>query len=103
MQYFESVSYQAHIIVEGYNVILNHYPFLCYPGYKPYTLQLFGHIHSSPYKFEGIDAENAKQHLHPSQYDVGVDWNDFKPVSWREVIEKIKYQKENNVNMYGVK
>lgn len=100
MQHFESVSYQQRLFIEGYNVYLNHYPFMCYPGYKPYTFQLFGHIHSSPYKFDGLDAQIAKHQLQPSQYDVGVDWNDFKPISWEEVKQKIIKQKEENVNMY---
>ena len=99
---FESIVPQARLFIEGYNVYLNHYPFMCYPGYKPYTIQLFGHIHSSHSKFDGLDAVIAKKSLQPSQYDVGVDWNNFTPISWREVIEKIKYQKENNVNMFGL-
>ena len=99
---FESIVPQARLFIEGYNVYLNHYPFMCYPGYKPYTIQLFGHIHSSHNKFDGLDAAIAKKSLQPSQYDVGVDWNNFTPISWREVIEKIKYQKENNVNMFGL-
>lgn len=99
---FESIVLQARLFIEGYNVYLNHYPFMCYPGYKPYTIQLFGHIHSSHSKFDGLDAVIAKKSLQPSQYDVGVDWNNFTPISWREVIEKIKYQKENNVNMFGL-
>lgn len=101
-QLFESIVPQARLFIEGYNVYLNHYPFMCYPGYKPYTIQLFGHIHSSHNKFDGLDAAIAKKSLQPSQYDVGVDWNNFTPISWREVIEKIKYQKENNVNMFGL-
>ena len=103
MQNFESVGYQSRLFIEGYNVYLNHYPYLCYPGYKPYTIQLFGHIHSSPYKFDGVDATIAKSRLQPSQYDVGVDWNDFRPISWEEVKKKIIKQKEQNVNMYGNK
>lgn len=101
-QLFERIVPQARLFIEGYNVYLNHYPFMCYPGYKPYTIQLFGHIHSSHSKFDGLDAVIAKKSLQPSQYDVGVDWNNFTPISWREVIEKIKYQKENNVNMFGL-
>lgn len=99
---FEEITPQARLFIEGYNVYLNHYPFMCYPGYKPYTIQLFGHIHSSHSKFDGLDAVITKKSLQPSQYDVGVDWNNFAPISWREVIEKIKYQKENNVNMFGL-
>lgn len=103
MQNFESVGYQSRLFIEGYNVYLNHYPYLCYPGYKPYTIQLFGHIHSSPYKFDGVDAQTAKSQLQPSQYDVGVDWNNFTPINWNLVKEKVKYQKDNNINMYGIK
>jgi len=103
MQLFEDVSYQRRLLIEGWTVYLNHYPYLCYPGYKAYTIALFGHIHSSPFKFNGIDAETAKKGLHPSQYDVGVDWNNFTPISWNEVKEKINYQKANNINMYGNK
>jgi calcineurin-like phosphoesterase family protein len=99
---FEEITPQVRLFIEGYNVYLNHYPFMCYPGYKPYTIQLFGHIHSSHSKFDGLDAVIAKKSLQPSQYDVGVDWNNYAPISWREVIEKIKYQKENNVNMFGL-
>lgn len=99
---FEEITPQARLSIEGYNIYLNHYPFMCYPGYKPYTIQLFGHIHSSHSKFDGLDSVIAKESLQPSQYDVGVDWNDYAPVSWSKVLEKIKYQKENNVNMFGL-
>lgn len=103
MHLFESVSYQQKLLIDGYNVYLNHYPYLCYPGYKPYTMQLFGHIHSSHYKFDGVDAQIAKNQLQSSQYDVGVDWNNFTPISWEEVKQKIIKQKEENRNMYGHK
>lgn len=103
MNLFESISYQQHIVIGPDNFYLNHYPYLCYPGHHSHTYQLFGHVHSSPFKFEGLDAKIAKSQLQPSQYDVGVDWNNFTPISFREVLEKIKYQKEHNVNMYGSK
>jgi calcineurin-like phosphoesterase family protein len=38
------------------------------------------------------------QYLFPTQYDVGVDMNDYAPVSWNEIKEKIDFQVENNVN-----
>lgn len=47
----------------------------------------------------GLDKERMK-FLFPSQYDVGVDNNDFKPISWYEVDkiiqEKIKEYDSNN-------
>ena len=39
--------------------------------------------------------------LAPTQYDVGVDWNNFTPISYEELIKKLKFQVTNNVNMYG--
>lgn len=40
----------------------------------------------------------------PNQYDVGVDNNNFTPVSWVEVKNKVTAQIENNVNlMYWLK
>ena len=35
----------------------------------------------------------------PTQYDVGVDMNNFKPITWKELNEKIQTQIENNINM----
>ena len=100
MQLFESVSYQQHIVIGSDNFFLNHYPYLCYPGHHSHTYQLFGHIHSSPYKFDGIDAKKAKKMLTSTQYDVGVDWNNFKPVSYTDLIKRLDYQVENNKTMY---
>jgi calcineurin-like phosphoesterase family protein len=37
--------------------------------------------------------------LFPTQYDVGVDFNNFTPISWHEVNEKIIQQIENNNNL----
>jgi calcineurin-like phosphoesterase family protein len=37
--------------------------------------------------------------LFPTQYDVGVDFNEFAPISWNELNEKIKQQVENNENL----
>ena len=49
------------------------------------------------------DFEKMK-YLFPMQYDVGVDFNDFTPISFKEVKEKIEFQIANNVNlMYWVK
>jgi calcineurin-like phosphoesterase family protein len=42
------------------------------------------------------------QYLYPTQYDVGVDMNNYTPISWKEVKEKIEYQVENNLNCFEV-
>ena len=100
MNLFESVSYQQHIVIGPDNFYLNHYPYLCYPGHHSHTYQLFGHVHSSPFKFDGTDAKRMQDNISPTQYDVGVDWNDFKPVSYEELIKKLEYQVKNNKTMY---
>ena len=89
---FEDVLYQARIIVNGRNIYLNHFPFLCFAHgdvgiYKDsYSIQLFGHIHSGP-NSTSSDLKKSSI-LYPTQYDVGVDNNNYKPISWFE-IEKI--------------
>lgn len=89
---FEHVSYEMNIKIDDYKIILNHYPLLTFAGAlkpKP-TIQLFGHVHSGPY-CNGSDKVRLK-YLHPSQYDVGVDNNNYKPVSWKEIVNIIESQ-----------
>lgn len=76
---------------------LNHYPFLCYGGAYKNAWQLFGHVHTSSNN-AGLDADRLSV-LFPLQYEVGVDNNDFKPVSFEQVrciIEKQKAAAKNN-------
>jgi calcineurin-like phosphoesterase family protein len=65
--------------------------------------QLFGHVHSGKYTNnalnKGLDYERLKM-LFPTQYDVGVDNNDFTPISWYDVNNKIQEQIKNNKNQY---
>ena len=86
---FEQVSMQMFIDVGGQRIVLNHNPFLCYGGAFRDIWQLFGHVHSGPRSNAGIDIPRLKM-LFPRQYDVGVDNNDFTPVSFLEVKEKIE-------------
>lgn len=93
---FDHVAFQMKIEVEGRKVYLNHVPFLCYGGtYRDDATkvwQLFGHVHTNDRSnTEGKDDKRLVM-LFPTQYDVGVDNNDFRPVSWKEVKEKIEAQ-----------
>ena len=86
--------------VEEQYIYLNHYPFLCYGGtYKPagYTVwQLHGHVHSSPLDTDKRGKDNERLSLRfPYQYDVGVDNNNFTPVSWNQIKEIINNQIES--------
>lgn len=95
---FESVNQQAIIKIDNRKVILNHYPLLCFDGmYKDYdnaTFNLFGHVHSNP----NIDLEDSGrlQYLCPFHYDVGVDNNNYYPISWEDIKLKIRNQYEQS-------
>lgn len=91
MSSFGMVVPQLQIEIEGNPIYLNHYPFLCYGGSYRGVWQLFGHVHSGP-NAEGLDISRLNT-LFPTQYDVGVDNNDYAPISYKEVKAKIEYQK----------
>lgn len=91
---FKTVQAQQKLLIDGRCVYLNHYPFLCYAGVyrnpSQCSYNLFGHVHSGP-DATGLDIERLT-HLFPTQYDVGVDNNNYTPVSWEEVKSKIEKQ-----------
>lgn len=87
---FESVTTQMYIEIDGQRIYLNHYPFLCYEDSYNGTWQLFGHVHTGRYSI-GKDTSRLRM-LFPTQYDVGVDNNDFTPVSFAQVKEIIDNQ-----------
>ena len=95
-KYFESISFQRQIAVEGRKIYLNHYPFLTWGGIyrrkENIVWQLFGHVHSKPV-MTGLDY-NRLTYLLPYQYDVGVDNNDYKPINFKEVERIIQEQIE---------
>ena len=91
---FENMTQQNNMKIGKRHIILNHYPMLAFSGAwrgEDATYQLFGHVHTSPYTDEGLDQARMKM-LFTSQYDVGVDNNDFTPVSWKEVDQIINNQ-----------
>ena len=90
MRRFEDVAMQMLITIGKQRVYLNHYPFLCYGGAYRGTWQLFGHVHTSSC-MSGLDGPRL-QMLFPRQYDVGVDNNNYTPISFEEVEVKIQEQ-----------
>lgn len=93
---FSDIVYQARILIDKQTVYLNHFPFLCFDHgdinlYKNnYNIQLFGHVHSGPLtSSKDVSRLNI---LFPTQYDVGVDNNNYTPISWADVKNKIKQQ-----------
>ena len=89
---FEEIVMQKHIEIGKQKIYLNHCPFLCYGGAYKDTWQLFGHVHTSKNN-TGKDAYRLNM-LFPTQYDVGVDNNNFTPVSFDQVKAIIQKQVE---------
>ena len=91
---FQLTAWQLLVNIEGRIVLLNHFPFLCYAGVyrEPNGLiyNAYGHVHSGPNK-QGTDIPRL-QYTFPTQYDVGVDNNNYEPISWYEFNEKIQKQ-----------
>ena len=96
MSLFNMVVPQLQIEIEDTSIYLNHYPFLCYGGSYRGVWQLFGHVHSGP-GADGLDISRLRVLL-PTQYDVGVDNNNFTPISYKEVKNKIETQKNESLD-----
>lgn len=93
-QFFESVELQRTIYVDGRQIILNHYPFMNFSGCKNRVWQAHGHIHTL---HDGTSPKLSAQQLsvmYPTQYDVGADHNDYRPISYEELKQKILGQME---------
>ena len=98
-EYFSFVTWQMHIEIEKNSIWLNHLPFLCFGGaYREQhnVWQLYGHVHTNERK-EGKDTKRMEM-CFPTQYDVGVDNNNFRPISYYEVKNKIEEQLKNYKN-----
>lgn len=89
---FEGVTSQLIVIIDGQAVYLNHYPFLCYGGTwrKDAVWQLYGYVHFGPH-CEGKDMDRLNITF-PYQYDVGIDNNNYAPVSWKQIKNIINKQ-----------
>lgn len=97
---FEMVTQQMHIYIEGKEIYLNHNPFLAFGGAYRKTWALFGHVHTGPRSCSGQDMPRMR-HLFNTQYDVGVDNNNYKPVSFyevRDIIAGRKFKGKSNPN-----
>lgn len=71
------------VYVDGIKIMASHYPMLAYPA----DYQVFGHIHTlSDGTCYGIDGD-VNNRMRKTQYDVGVDQNKYKPISYRQLCD----------------
>ncbi len=88
---FELIASQLNICVDGQKIYLNHFPLLTFDGIykeKP-SWELFGHVHSNKEHPSTSPDISRLNYLLPTQYDVGVDNNNYTPVSFNQVKEII--------------
>lgn len=99
MEMFDRVEQQMIIYIDNRCIYLNHYPYLCYGGSwrKPEhaVWQLYGHVHTCP-NSSGADGKRMI-HKFPYQYDVGVDNNNYTPISFKQVKDIINSQVEHEL------
>ena len=80
----------AMIDVEGIKIMACHYPMLAYPA----DYQVFGHIHTlCDGTINGIDGDVVDR-LRKTQYDVGVDQNNYTPVSYCQLMDIFRNKKK---------
>ncbi len=71
--------------LEDYStLILCHYCLTTWPGQWNGAVHCFGHSHTSPYSQNQADYDYIQHRALPS-YDVGVDNNNFTPISYDEL------------------
>lgn len=76
-----SEGWYKHMEVDGQELVLCHFPILYWDGQDDrHSIHLYGHMHSRP----------NKQHPHPEAYNVGVDVNNYRPVSLEQILERVK-------------
>ena len=87
---------------EGVKIVLFHYPMLSWDGSYRGSIHLYGHVHNSGIKYP--EYGKKIELLGPRAINVGVDVNDFYPVSIKAIFEKVEKVKAtagegNNQNL----
>lgn len=95
--YFELVEEQLEVRIIGdldvpsQDIFLNHYPMISWNQSHRGSWQLFGHIHSTP------GNNKIKNIQSPNQYDIGMDNNNYCPLSFAQIREIITKQNLNGI------
>jgi calcineurin-like phosphoesterase family protein len=72
---------------------MQHYPMSTWPHRVNDVWQLFGHIHSSAFRTEGVDQDLA---LHWNQCDIGCDYWGYRPVDFETLQRFFDARKTRN-------
>lgn len=85
------VRIQDDIDDKSQDIVLCHYPMFDWDNYFQGSWQLFGHLHTR----ELPEFKTLKSKLFAEQYDVGVENNNYRPISYYEVKKIINQQKQD--------
>jgi calcineurin-like phosphoesterase family protein len=88
-QLWDSVGYYNHININNIRVILCHYPIFDFDCAYHKSIHLFGHIHQQSVLDEIYEFHKEKGFY---SYCVGVDFNNYTPIKFEDILEKIKYK-----------
>lgn len=99
---FASVQEQLTINIGKKSLILTHFPLLCYHGTWGSQMNIWN-IHGHCHVCKNREANTGKDFERMSltfstQYDAGVDLNDYAPISFDKLRERITYQIEHCTN-----
>ena len=89
VQLFEEISDMKTIRAEKHTLVMMHYPMLSWLDSRRGSIMLHGHIHAAA----GYNREN--QEIGLRRFDIGVDANDYAPVSLEEVLRMAKGCRKN--------
>lgn len=81
---FEEVCDYKELKLDDTRVVLMHYPIASWNGMYRGSVHLHGHVHSKP----GVNVRNAE--LGNRIWDVGVDANNYSPISWEEIKQSLQ-------------
>ena len=79
--------------VASTKIVLSHYPFEVWDSQHYGSYHFYGHVHKECGHRKMIDV--------PRRYNVGVDVNNFEPVSLEEIVTKLKEQNLYDVDVYA--
>jgi calcineurin-like phosphoesterase family protein len=85
--------YYALKLEGGQMIVMFHFRMLSWYGSHHGSIHLYGHVHNSEIKYPNF-GEKIKM-LGPKAINVGVDVNDFYPVSIKQILESVAEQKES--------